>query len=116
MNLSGYSWGWRNGACTSANPFHFRAKPVRSVSARNLNDRVGKTFLDHEFYDGGWGIGLDCVGVLCIGSSFPSECRSKVSINFCLRRREDLSCGGVMQTLFLRGRRAQKVPYHSTDK
>ena len=66
----------------STNLFHLRARPVRSPSACNLNGLVGKAFLGLEGHGGTWVSGLDGVEVLCIGSSLPSECRSKVSIGF----------------------------------
>ena len=82
LNERGYSWGWRNGACISA--------PIWSIYERGLSgqpvlaiETIGleKAFLDREGYDGAWVSGSGCVEVLCIGSSVPSGCRPKVSIN-----------------------------------
>ena len=55
-----------------ASPFYLRGRPVRpAASACDLSDRVGKTFLDHEGYDGVWMSGSDSVKVVLRWLSFP---------------------------------------------
>ena len=66
-----------------ANLFHLQARPVSSVSTSGLE----KAFLDYEGYDGSWVMGLDCVEIVCVISSFPSGCWPEELIDLCQRCR-----------------------------